>query len=986
MDQAFQRLFIRAQPLGNPARKHLRIVERKGRELLEALERSGRLSLVHIDRTAPSLAADFDHVAASAVAPADILSLIGTFYSIQVLHMNARSLERLAQDLAEQSDRRLSYARFLRRTEDEFFGLLSTYMRRVLRYVHPGLVKIPYLVCAVGTRSHQDDVDVLVLDEGGRTREELDHAVARLSNQMLRYSVPLDNYVAEHLGAKGFCLSPEELHETLRTGRLNFVVVTELLWAQRMAGSRKLFNRLRQEVTSEYFYRPGRDNSRHEHYLRGLLGESRSLLLRPPHPGTVHPKDEGLRVIRSLTTALKIIMGFESTRPGDLLRLLQGRRPGLRVELRKLEDSLVFLETFFHLSQVLVSLEEQIEVEGEAARENLRRLTTAMGYRDRGSLNAIDHMLTHYYEAVDAAHEAAVPIMEEVAHHLAGTSRFARWTRGSVPEEDAPDLAVEFAVGARAFRGARFWDDVLEALAVPDGVLLDTFARSFSRLPDARRQRLASQYAEWGRSAPYSLLTLLVLLAAKGWTSEDPDPRTEITAEFLEGLGERAENVRSIARVFRYYPDLMNRFLLTLEERQLDRFRSALDVAIGDAEVATARDRLDSLIHVHGETSRYVKRVLARLTVRHPATVLALRSDASLRTLALGRLAASERHPNLQEQKGLLGDYYDMEFLRVAMGTLRGQPIAKTRSEFAELTRAYLSGLLDACIREAEVESGSRLFNRDRLGIYLTGGNARGRPYDEDYDLLVLLDSKDPDERRLAERGIAFMNRQIARRGVVAQYRLGDRLGHFVTQLDELVDLMKTEEEDLFVDRCQVLASHLIVGSRRVEESLVERVIRPILERRGEFIVRVRQEILERRRAFPSVPENTLHLKEMPGGLRDIDLCLVALIAGLGLREHPGEGIFTSMIRLDPARGGLFGSIRDAAGFLVALRSAYRVSVVASDVVERDYLDSPARILGYEDRDGMKRKDLLFHDIRRRMEQAADVVIKLTETSGLVPS
>ena len=105
--------------------------------------------------------------------------------------------------------------------------------------------------------------------------------------------------------------------------------------------------------------------------------------------------------------------------------------------------------------------------------------------------------------------------------------------------------------------------------------------------------------------------------------------------------------------------------------------------------------------------------------------------------MAQGRLAAGEHHPRPEEQKGLLGDYYDTEFLRLAMGTLRKASRADTVAAFTELTGTYLSDVFDVCLREVEREAGRRLPDRDLLAVYLTGGYARGRPYDEDYDLVV---------------------------------------------------------------------------------------------------------------------------------------------------------------------------------------------------------------------------------------------------------
>jgi hypothetical protein len=949
MDRLFNRLVSRAKPLGNHARKYLLAIEQNGERLLARLGETGRLSRVHIDRTAPSLADDFDQVLEAASDASEAYAFLGTFYAIQFLHLNARSLERLAVDLAEQPDRREVFNSFLRRTDEEFTSLVSAYTRRVLRLAMPPGLRAPYLLCAVGTRGHQDDIDVAVIDEGGPARAQLDRAFAKLTGQMLRYASALDHYLAEHIGSGGICVSPDELKRALQPGRIDFVVITEMLRAQPLAGSRRLLRRVQREVVSTYYYHPGLDNLMHEIYLRGLLGEIRSLLLRPQRRDSINPKEDAGRLILGVALALKTIEGLDETRPRILLRQLRSRRPALRPHLLKLEESLLFLDTFHNLSQILVAHEDDFELGGEASRENLERVAATMGYEDRGPVGAVESLLVHYQEAVDAARSTARPVMEEVARHLAEISRFAGWTRATGGVQTTANLAEEFAAAGGAFRGARFWDDMLEAFGSADGRLLETFAQDYESLPAERRRTLALQYADWGRDAPYALLTLMVLLAKRASRAAEANPAEEITRSFLDRLGTETEDLRALSRVFRYYPDLVNKFLLTLERDDLERLLGKLDVPIGDPEVAAARDRFGAFIHVHRDASRYVMRVLARLTVRYPAVVLALSDETALRTLAQGRLAAGERHPMPDEQKDLLGDFYDMEFLRLALETLSGTPTREIRSGFADLTGTWLRSVFDVCLRQAEREAGRSMAQRDLLGIYLAGGHSRWRPFDEDYDLVALIDTADSDDLRIAERAIVLLNRQVSRRGVIAQYHLGDRLGHFVTTLDELRRLLESGADDLFVVAHQLINCQMIIGGPRIEEGLVEKVLRPcVFDKAEEFMARLAREARERREKISPLPEGLFHLKGLPGCFREIDLCLAASRARLGVRDGVEVNPFETLKQLDPGKADAYDALRAADEALVALRTVYRVCVAATDVIEADYLSAPARILGYD--------------------------------------
>lgn len=969
MHPAFRPLLQRVRSLGNPARKYLRTVEQHGGRLLERLEATGDLSHIHLDRVAPGLQEDFARVAAAGRDRDEQLLLLGTFYAVQLLHQNARSLEQLAFDLAERSDRLGSYAAFLEHTGEEFTLLVSTYARHVLECAaEPGVD--PFVVLNVGTPAHQDDLDAAVIVADEADRGPINRTIARLSAQCLRFASPLDHYLAEELEAEGFSMSVAELGRGLRSGRLGAVAVTELLRAEPLAGEIGILRRLREEVMAEYFFRAGGDNTRHELCLRGLLGEARSLRLRPPPPDRVDPKDDGLRLILGLATAFKTIEGLAATQPGEILARLMSRRPELRALFVRLDRSRIFLETFRQTAQLIVAEEEEIAVQGDGARDNLDAIAAALGYRDWGPVGAVERLLVHYHEAVEEANAAAVDLMGEVARHLARISRFSRWTHGAPPDDLAAELARAFADASSAFHGVRFYDDVLEAFAAPGGARLAAFARSFARLPPEPRAEIASLYAAFGIDAPYTLLGLVTLLAGHQGRCDGVDTVDELAGSFVCRLArpESAEAVRALSRVFRSYPQLVNRFLFALKPARLERLQTAVEVPIGNPEVALARDAFRALIRVHLECSRYIKRVLARVTERHPATVQALSDDALLRTLAQGRLATSERHPSPETQKQLLGDFYDVEFLRIAMGTLGGEANASTRAAFAELTTTYLARLSGFCFRQVEQETGGWTFERDRLGIFLSGGHARGRPYDEDYDLLVLLDSADPAARVFAERVVVVMNGEIARRGVISQYRLGEWLERFVVTLDELQELLARDEDGLFVDRCQLLGSRMIVGSRRIEEQVRQRILVPQLFARAEpFQSRVRRELRERRSAWTPLPGGRVQIKEDPGGLREIDLSLAAAKARFALWDTPGEDPFDVLARLDPERAAAYVSLRDANHFLVAVRSAYRVAVAATDEIEREGLAGPARLLGDPDGDGER----LFDSIERTLKESA---------------
>lgn len=981
MDDVYQRVLYRAKPLGNHARKHLKAIERHGQLLTTRLDETGGLSRVPLEHATPAIAEALRQVSHAGRDERESLTLIGTYYGIQYLHMCSRELERLAMDLAERPGRRQAYRSFLRRTEEEFTSLISAYIRRALRILTPSTLGSSFVICAVGTRGHQDDLDVAVIDDGGTDRAYIDRVIGRLTVEMVRYASAFDHYLAERVGAHRFSISPAELSERLHAGPLDFVVVSELMRAEPLVGNRLLCRQLWEEVIEPFLFRPGESNDRHELYLRGLLGELRSLLLRPHPPGVVNPKDDALRLILTIILAFKVVDRLEATRTRDLLKQLRAQRPDLRAWISRLDRASIFLETFRHVAHLLIAQEEAIDVETEAGREQLDRLAQAMGYEDSVGLRAADHLLVHYHEAVQDVRAAAEPLIESLTRHLETHSRFKAWNERMTREDRPGNAALELARGAEPFVGVYFWDDLLKLFSAPDGRLLEAFVQDYLALRPSTRQGLAAAFADWGRAAPYALMSLLNQVSRQSSHPRVQEVIHEIARTWISRLGSGYEDVRNVVRVFRFYPGVVNDFLLARSREDLKALRDSLDAPVANPEIIEARDGLLDLIRVHRSTSRYVKRVLRRLTLRRPTTVLALADDDALRMLAQGRLAASERHLERERQKELLGDYYDMEFLRIAIGTLRGRPTAEVRSQFFKLTETYLRALFDVCVREVEQEQGQRFVQRDRLGLFLAGGHARRRPYDEDYDVIALLDTPDDTAWQFAERAIAKMNRQIAKRGVIAQYRIGEVLGSFVTRFSQVAHVLEQDPDGAMVERHQLLGSKLVVGSRRAETALRRRLLDPhVFDEAPRVFDRLRRELLERRSGHRDLADGMLHLKEMVGGLREIDLAMAAAKVLHGVYEPLEDLLPLRLAREDPGHADLYRELGQVADFFVALRSAYRVCVAASDVIEEAFLEGPAEILGKALSGSPMTAGELFAEIRRQSERAGTAVEELVES------
>jgi UTP:GlnB (protein PII) uridylyltransferase len=274
---------------------------------------------------------------------------------------------------------------------------------------------------------------------------------------------------------------------------------------------------------------------------------------------------------------------------------------------------------------------------------------------------------------------------------------------------------------------------------------------------------------------------------------------------------------------------------------------------------------------------------------------------------------------------------------------------------------------------------------RDLLAVYAAGGHGRKLAFDDDYDLIILLNSEDPEIRDYCGKIMARMNSEIIKRGTMPQYRFAERFGNYVTTFKELTDLFETPDEVTFIDMSQLMGARKIVGSEKFEAELYRRIIRPfILDDRDRFVAQIAGEIRSRHQAVDQGVISPLDIKETKGGLRDIELLLLILMAKSDLWLPVTQELYAPLAEGFPHRAGdlkqIFKSFRD----LKHVRDIYRLTVAAEDVLLPEELDFLAQVLGYGDEaGGGKGPRKLVESLVERTEQVSSLVYSLLDELDL---
>lgn len=967
------------EKLGNHNLKHIHAIEIHIDKLTEKLEEKGKIDQVHFWLPAHNLRAEMDTVVGVGENLREKLDFLGCYYSLQFLQMNLRTVDVLRLNLASSQDKFRVYKQFMRKSGNEFRKLTAAYMSKLLELLVPRGDRPEFCICGVGTRADQDDIDVGIIDDGSDKREKLNIAVGKLGEEMLRFASSLHFHLSEHVSGKGYSASISEYRAILDKEIRDFVIIAEMLGAAHIVGSRRLLKRFEEEITERYFYHKLGDNRYHEGYLRGILGEVISHLARPLSSHCIHPKDDGLRIIKGIISAKKTIFRVKEVNTWDIIDQLKRKDRRRMSEYTELEDALTFLEIFRYLYQLFVVQEEDISLDDEYTRLNIETVAKTLGYEDIGAISAGNHLLVDYYEWIRRTRRCVPTLISDLKKHLLRTSIFTPMFN-EVEMKIASgkyeaNFAVELANSLRFFRGTTFWDDVLEALQRK--VLLGRFISDMESLDPEQSDMVIQRYFEWASFDLYSLINLLVILCKERIDHCTQRLFQRFNSIFLDRLRGLPNITYRMALLFHLYPRLVNSYLGLLDRPSQSKFMGLLkQEQVLTEEMSEVVKKLTSLCNLHYVGSHHFKRYFQRITSKYPECLRELGNIDRLRELSKGIFGDIKNLPTFDAKKEALGDYYDLEFFIVGLQTLNGVDPEETNLQFTRFSDNYIHTLFDICKQETDKIHQKRVLTRDLLAIYAAGGHAREQAYDDDYDMIVLLDASNEEVLRYSTQIVAKMNTEMIKRGVLPHYRFVEHFGRYVVTLNEMETLFENETPESFIDKSQILCSRMVVGSSKFDEKFEERIIKPhIFEKKGEYINQMFLEIESRHSVDLGL--DGYNVKESPGGLRDIEMLLLVFKAKFELRQPINSLIFETLIRLDPQHSYEIKRLHDAFHFLKRVRDVYRLTAAAVDNLSPDSLIDTARILGFVDDKGIPTPNKLMDKCYETSAQVRATIEKL---------
>ncbi len=938
----------RVASLANHHQKYIRVLHQHLDSLIDFLESSGNLMKVHLWTSSSHIEEEMELIVRLSDDIQTNVRHVSSYYALQFLHMNFRHQDILTLGISSGATIEMVYQQFMMNVGSDFRNLSRAYMKTLLDLYLPDWDRGDFFVCGVGTRADQDDIDVGIVTRDDADITTINQAMRSVTRDMLVYATPLHHYLSEHIGEQLYSTTVSEYQKHLEPEIRDMVIISELIGSRFILGGEELFREFHEKVTSRYYYSPDQDIRYHEGFLRGILGEARAQFLTPLSTDTISPKEEGLRIIKALLAAKKVIYGLEEVNAWDIIGALKAKEPHLSTQYQSLFMTTSFLEILKFQLQIYVTQEESFRLE-EITPALRSQLADKMGYQAIGAVSAWDQLIIDYTRAVKEVRKFCEFLVNDTTAHLSSISIFrVMFERepGRSNEEDGKSeskqpeesVAREFIEAARFFSGTRYWEDILIRLG-SDQELQDGFIASLEALDEDIKNQVLGEYTEWAPYSPISLMRLITILLKRQENVLGDTVAVRMSHMFLEKLEDLSYATERLSKIFTRYPQYIHEFLEYLPESDFAYFFRIMNRPVVDENLEEPLSRLRSLCEIHEWSGHYFARFFSRVIASHPEYLNHLTDSHQLHEIALGLLALADVYPLLEDRKRALGEYYDLEFLRIGLGTMRGTDLRTTNSEFTEFCDNYMRKLFDVCTEEARIESAVEPPSTDRFAVLAAGGHAREQAYDDDYDIIALVDTDDEDVIRHATKVMTRMNREILKRGLLPQYRLGEILDGFVNPMSRVIAYLESDDPENFIDLSQLLGSRMIVGSDRMRDTINTQILdRFAISRKREYITRMVTEVRNRQNITGTCDREACNLKEAAGGLRDIEACALMLKAWLGIHEPLTQDLFHKIRREIPEIAADLDTLSASLYYLRTIRDLYRITVAAEDTIDPDYL------------------------------------------------
>lgn len=928
----------RTKYLGNHYHKYTRAINDILPEFYNALSENSLQHSITIQFPSQDYSKDMTNIIRLPTNQRSLLDYLGCYYAIQFLWFNLYSTDWLTYHLTNTRSPQRVYKKFILQSGINFRKLTAAYMQHLLEIFREGNNLPEYVITGVGTRSDQEDIDVGIIDDNSANRFLINRIIGKMSQEMIRFASNFHFHLSEHVGNQTYSASIQEYENLLDHQIGNFVILTEMLSAAFIIGSQDLFITFQKRIIDRYFYH-GSPNHYHEGYLRGILGEIIDLSAQPLDPCQIHPKQDGLRIIKNLIYAYKSRLNIQEVNPWQILNRINKTYPNFKKEFRIVRNSLSFLEIFRYLYQLLVVQEETIPVKDEFTLQNLQRVAYLMGYRDYGPHLAVYHLLHDYKNHVQRARNLLPLFIRDLSAHLLKNSVFRKTFTSPHFKKDGFALLFKQLY---FFQNVHFWDDFFELLLSPSLKNSRVLKADLTGTADEKRDAIFTYFSEWVGNNPHFLFKFALSL-----NGQCPGHNHALINQLVGRYFSRYQTdpvfLQQLVILFHREPCL---FYNVLEMCNCENLRILEKIVFHKNltdELFFFQKSLAALLDFMIHSSHYFRRFVSHIFREYSCYACSIWNIQQIEEACTRILCQFSFATRLEEKKQLLGNYYDLKFVQIGIKTIEGTAIEEVNRQYTEFITRYFRELFKVCMKKILKKNHPSKHIKQNLAIYASGGMGRGKAFEDDFDLIFIADFPRMEQAALYREIIALMNTEIIKRGTLPHFRFSEHFGEYFCPYQELKEMLTQEYPGSFIDKSQLLEARLLVGNPVFHQKFLKEIIdETIFKNSGYYIEQMICEMDARHSIHGDFQEDFANIKECTGGLRDIEMIILIYKTKYRYFETNAHRLIQVFCDKDKNLKKNWFQIWNAMLFLQRFRYLHRLIISAEDDIYARQLGSIA--------------------------------------------
>jgi len=734
-------LLEQASHLGNHYQKYIQNVERNLPDLIIKTEKAGLSDRVNFSSLSKNFQRDMSVLVTLSDDNYSVLNYLGCYYSLQFLWFNILNQDWLDYQLTYHKTRKSIYKNFILKSGFQLRQLSAAYMHYLLEIFQQQKKIPPFVITGVGTRSDQDDIDVGIIDDGKQGRTWLNQMIHRMGVEMMRFATNLHFHLSEHVGHQAYSASIAEYQDLLNEKIGNFVILTEMIGSAYIIGDESLFTKFQRKVTDKYYYH-GKPNRYHEGYLRGIMGEIIDLTSAPYDPNFIHPKHDGLRIIKNLIYAYKVRLNIDEVNPWRILDVIRKTYPHFKREFAILEKSLSFLEIFRYIYQQLVVQEELISTTDELIKDNLQRVALKLHFQNIGPHLARYQLLQEYTKAIQAFRKILPVFLEDLTIHLKKITIFRKTLN---PKSKGNGNLKTLVADLDFFQSVYYWDDYFDLMQERMHKYKGDLFGDLEKMGPEDRFKCMKKLTDWSGNHPEFVFNFCLTLQQLD-EMDNISHLNNLTKYYINYFKEDPDFLQNLISLFQKKPILICKIMQVCSATTLENLNKIIFQKTIRGKRSVYQKNLAELIGLITSCSYYFKRFITNIYTRFPDYACYL-GDPILFQIEEKRIL---KHlpfiKSFEEKKRQLGHYYDLNFLGLGLETFHGLEVKEINERFTHFVNKYIQGLFKICLREViqNAREASRI--AEHLVIYACGGNGREQAFDDDFDLIIVIDNYTPQE------------------------------------------------------------------------------------------------------------------------------------------------------------------------------------------------------------------------------------------------